>query len=127
MDKYDDDEQRNSYERANYDRDTYIKFADIIHHYDDTADVAHDNINYDCATLDDLDGFDFDEYINYNNNIVTSTFIVYITHLDDCLNGEDDDDDDWGAANPNSHYLNPDFLRKLRRPFFGSTDPDQCP
>jgi hypothetical protein len=57
---YDDDEQRAAYDRAiEFARDN-ATFADIIQHYDDTARPDHDDIDYDPAGLDDLDGAEYD-------------------------------------------------------------------
>jgi hypothetical protein len=58
---YDDDEQRAAYDRAiEFARDN-AAFADIIQHYDDTARPDHDDIDYDPAGLDDLDGAEYDD------------------------------------------------------------------
>ena len=58
MGEYDDDEQRAAYERAI----DYHRFADIVQHYDDTARPDHDDIDYEPASLDHLDGADYDLY-----------------------------------------------------------------
>jgi hypothetical protein len=64
MGDYDDDERANAYERAindydddRVDRDFFIKFADIVQHYDDTARPAHDDIDFEPA---DYDGYEYD-------------------------------------------------------------------
>ena len=49
---YDDDIQRFAHDNA--------VFHDIIQHYDDTAYPDHDDINYYPASLDDLDGAEYD-------------------------------------------------------------------
>lgn len=60
MGLYDDDEQRNAYERAtNPDYQEYLKFAEIVQQYDETACPEHDNIEFEYATLDQLDGREF--------------------------------------------------------------------
>lgn len=57
---YDDDEQRNAYERAtNPDYQDYLKFAEIVQQYDVTVRPEHDDIDFDYATLEQLDGREF--------------------------------------------------------------------
>lgn len=83
----------------NDDRDIYIKFVNIIHNYDDTASVDHDNINYKFASIDDLDSLDYN--IIGSNNISkpkpkhdrdTPFFIIYAVYdHDECPICRDDD------------------------------------
>jgi hypothetical protein len=57
---YDDDEQRAAYDRAaEFARDN-AAFHDIIQHYDDEARPDHDDIDYDPAGIDNLDGAEYD-------------------------------------------------------------------
>lgn len=92
MDKDDDDEmfdwfyddRRAAYERivndlfsdvddyeepAGVDPATYIEFANIVQHYDATAVGTHDDIEFDDASVDNLDGAETDQQgrpvINY--------------------------------------------------------------
>jgi hypothetical protein len=51
----DDDERTNAYKRH-----IYFEFANIVQHYNDTARPAHDDIDFVPATLDDLDGAEYD-------------------------------------------------------------------
>lgn len=48
----DDDIQRFAYDNA--------VFHNIVQHYDDTARGNHDDIDFDAATIDDLDGTEYD-------------------------------------------------------------------
>ena len=66
---YDDDDRANAYERAvnnhdngtddndSVDRATFIEFANIVQHYDDTARPPHDDIDFEPA---DYDGSEYD-------------------------------------------------------------------
>lgn len=56
MGQYDDDERADAYKRH-----IYYEFANIVQHYDDTARPAHDDIDFDPADLDTLDGTDYDD------------------------------------------------------------------
>ena len=53
MGEYDDNVQRAAHDNA--------VFHDIIQHYDDTARPDHDDIDYDPAGLDNLDGAEYDD------------------------------------------------------------------
>lgn len=60
----DDDVQRFAYDNA--------VFHDIIQHYDDTARGNHDDIDYEPAGIDDLDGSEYDD----NGDIVATIGII---------------------------------------------------
>lgn len=55
---WDADPQREAYQRAIGD---YIEFAKIIHNYDLEARPPHDDIDYPCLSLDELDGIEFSD------------------------------------------------------------------
>jgi hypothetical protein len=58
---YDDDEHRAAHDRATeFARDNAV-FHDIIQHYDDTARPDHDDIDFDPAGIDNLDGTEYDD------------------------------------------------------------------
>lgn len=104
MDNHDDDEQANAYERAAFDHDTYIQFANIVHHFDETARPSHDDIdfNYDHAVdFDDIDidtdQFDATEY-DHNGEPVTLYGIIIYNFLADEMEEDpwDDMPDDYG-------------------------------
>lgn len=93
----DDDEQRAAYERATFDHATYIEFANIVQHFDDTARPDHDNIdfNYDHdINFDDInidtDQFDATEYDHNGLPVTLYGIIIYNFAFDD-----DDGDDPW--------------------------------
>jgi len=71
-DMADDDEQRNAYNRA-----IFYQFADIVQHYDDECRPDHDDIDYQPATLDQLDGGDYDQY---GDPVPTLGVILHIHH-----------------------------------------------
>lgn len=94
MGEYDDDDRADAYERAindhfddvydepaGVDPATYIQFANIIHHYDDTARPDHDDIDYDSADLDTLDG---DEFL-YDDDIDPATAFVFLLAVVDAI------------------------------------------
>lgn len=96
MDNQDDNEQAKAYERASFDHATYIEFANIVHHFDDTARPAHDDIdfNYDHEIdFDDInidsDQFDATEY-DHNGLPVTLYGIIIYNFLAD-----DMEEDPW--------------------------------
>lgn len=66
---WDADPQRDAFQRAleahsaEYQRKItdYLEFAKIVHRYDETAFVEHDDIPFVPLTLDELDGMEFPE------------------------------------------------------------------
>jgi hypothetical protein len=54
--EYHDDERANAYNRH-----IYFEFARIVQQYDDTARPDHDDIDFDPASLDNLDGGEYDD------------------------------------------------------------------
>lgn len=90
MADYDDDEHSAAYERANNDDhiSTYINFANIIQHYDDTARPDHDDIDYEPA---DYDGAEYDD----NGDLVTlyGVLLNFFRAFDDATDVDYFDDD----------------------------------
>lgn len=81
--------------------ETFHRFADIVQHYDDEARPAHDDIDFDPLTLDDLDAIELDAkgqpVVQYG--IVIIEFIndsdfpedpLYLDELDLSMGGYDD-------------------------------------
>jgi hypothetical protein len=68
----DDDIQRFAYDNA--------VFHDIVQHYDDTARGNHDDIDFDAASLDDVDGTEYD-----NNGhlviVIDAEFLAALSHI----------------------------------------------
>lgn len=72
MGEYDDNIQRFAHDNA--------VFHDIIQHYDDTARPDHDDIDYEPADLDNLDGAEYD----HNGTVVLlidPEFLSAISHI----------------------------------------------
>jgi hypothetical protein len=95
----DDDEQRAAYERAI----DYHRFADIVQHYDDTARPDHDDIDYEPASLEQLDGAEFD----HNGDDVPC--IGIILHINNYIIAIADAIDEFGSfeAIPDNHDFGP--------------------
>ena len=98
MADYDDDEHSAAYERANNDDhiSTYINFANIIQHYDDTARPDHDNIDYESGDFDSAEYDDNGELVTLYG-VLLSFFAAFDDATDvDYFNDdyEDDPDDD---------------------------------
>jgi hypothetical protein len=71
------DPQREAYKRAMED---YDKFADIVHHWDQEARPAHDDIKYDSKSLDYWDGADF-SFVEQNAAYIS----VVLYNVDEAL------------------------------------------
>ena len=100
MANHDDDEHNSAYERASDDHiSTYINFANIIQHYDETARPAHDDIDYESG---DFDSAEFDDtgqlvtlygiLLNFFAAFDDATDVDYLN--DEYLNADYDFDDD---------------------------------
>jgi hypothetical protein len=94
MAEYDDDEQRNAFERAaGFDASTYVEFANIVQHYDDTARPDHDDIDFDSNL--DLDGSEYDN--NGRRVLLYGIILNFLADFDESTNVDyfnDDYDDD---------------------------------
>lgn len=90
MAEYDDNEHNNAYDRAtNFDASTYIEFARIIHNYDDTADVDHDNIDYEPD-----DNYDSTEYDDNGVRVYLYGVILnFLANFDDAVDTDYFNDD----------------------------------
>lgn len=115
MEPGDDDERANAYDR-------YInnEFVNIVHNYDDTASVDHDNINYFYSTFDELDGAEFDDHGEPVKRYGLVFFFIRASEPDDDWNPDDDDPqaradrffDAWAEVHDDLHDLPPDnFFR----------------
>ena len=112
MAEYDDDDRADAFERAtnNDERDVFIKFADIVQHYDETARPSHDDIDFEP---DDVDSAEFD----FGGEPVTLYGLIVI-NLGNAVGDVFDDyvDDPFD-------YLY-DRLRGLRKPLRADEDDD---
>ena len=123
MGEYDDDDRADAYERAindhfddvydepaGVDPATYIQFANIIHHYDDTARPDHDDIDYDFASVDNLDGDEF----NDRDDIDPATAFIFLLAVVDAIEefgSFDDIPDDYEFGEADYDYPAPDYTR----------------
>lgn len=122
---YDDDEHRAAYDRAaEFARDN-AAFHDIIQHYDDTARPDHDDIDFDSAGIDNLDGAEYDQHgvavILVDPDIISniSTFIIATYEH----GGFDNIPDDYEfGAGPETCGHNPSFGR-----YYWCADDDDLP
>ena len=97
MGNYNDDERSNAYNRH-----IYFEFASIVQHYNNTARPEHDDIDFVPATVDELDGIEFD----YNGDYVTpvddfdefNDFIVDLISAIDRFGSFEDIPDDYEFA-----------------------------
>jgi hypothetical protein len=93
MEPGDDDERANAYNRY-----VYNEFADIVHHYDDTADhVDHDKLD-DDDYIHDLDHFDGAEYDD-NGDLVIQFGSIFGSAVDE-FDKFDDIPDDYEFGTP---------------------------
>ena len=115
MADYDDDEHSAAYERANNDDiSTYIDFARIVQHYDDTARPDHDNIDYESG---DFDGAEYDDngdlvtlygvLLNFFRAFDDATDVDYFN--DEYLKDDYDFDDDYDEADSDDTTIIIDF------------------
>jgi len=86
MGDYDDDERGNAYQRY-----IFNEFAYIVHNYDDTADVDHDNLDNDddIHDLDHLDGAEYDD----NGDPVIQLGVIFGAAVDEFGSWDDIPDD----------------------------------
>lgn len=90
MANHDDDEHNSAYERATDDHiSTYINFANIIQHYDETARPEHDDIDYESG---DFDSAEYDD----TGQLVTLYGVLrnFFAAFDDAVDVDFFDDDD---------------------------------
>lgn len=94
----DDDEQR-----AAYDRVIFHRFADIVQHYDDECRPNHDDIDYQPASLEQLDGAEYD------NNGDDIPCIGVVLHINNYIISIAEAIEQFGSfeAVPDDHDLNP--------------------
>lgn len=90
--------------------DTYIKFADIVQHYDDVARPAHDDIEFSSADLDDLDGGEYD----YDGRPVEQYGVIFIVLFAEQYDSSEDDDYDYDQLNP-SKWIDNDYIHNRLR------------
>ena len=88
MEPGDDNERANAYKRY-----IYNEFANIVHNYDDTASVDHDNIVYDDHDLDFHDGAEYDDNGDPVHHYGLLIFFIHQSDPDDYVDGSRDDDD----------------------------------
>ncbi len=119
MDNQDDDEQKSAYERAGFDHATYIEFANMVHHFDETARPAHDDIDFNYDHEIDFDDIDIDsdqfDSAEYDHNGLPVTLygvIIYnFAAAEDDYDFWDDMPDGYEPDDPyeygQSHYRFP--------------------
>lgn len=56
------DDHNDNHDSPAFNRYVYHQFADIVQHYNDTARPAHDDIDFNPADLDELDGAEYDDH-----------------------------------------------------------------
>lgn len=121
MSEHDDDEHRDAYRRAKDDHiSTYIDFANIIQHYDETARPKHDDIDY------ENNDFDSAEYDN-NGEVVT----LYGILMDFFKAYDDATDVDYFNDDYEDEYEDGDFYEDqpeitIYRYYFDSRPKNPC-
>jgi len=118
MAEFDDNDRADAFERAinendRVERDVFIKFADIVQHYDETARPSHDDIDFEPG---DVDSVEYD----FGGEPVTLYGLIVI-NLGPAVGDPFDDyvDDPFD-------YLY-DRLRGLRKPLRGEIDDEPYP
>lgn len=105
------------YEQSGFDHATYIEFANMVHHFDETARPAHDNIDFNHdheVNFDDIDidsdQFDATEYDNNGLPVTLYGVIIYNFEYneDDCDFWDDIPD---GYDSDDIHEYNKSYYR----------------